>query len=112
MLDVLEEEALPARALDLGAHFMDRLRALASPHVREVRGLGLLVGVELKTKVAPVVRALGEASILALPAGATVLRFLPPLVQPPHPFGGFSLPNGQMLPAQQDRSSISRPWPP
>jgi len=59
---------------------MADLRALRSPLVREVRGRGLLVGVELRQRVTPVLKALMERGVLALPAGPTVLRLLPPLV--------------------------------
>ena len=48
--------------------------------VREVRGLGLMMGVELKEKVAPHLRALMDRGVMALAAGVTVLRFLPPLI--------------------------------
>jgi len=48
--------------------------------VREVRGRGLLVGVELRQRVTPILKALMERGVLALPAGPTVLRLLPPLV--------------------------------
>lgn len=80
-LDVLTHDGLIERAADLGTWMIGQLRAtLPDTHVREVRGLGLLVGVELRTKVAPVLRALQERGVLALPAGANVLRLLPPLV--------------------------------
>jgi len=48
--------------------------------VREVRGLGLMIGIELREKVQPYLVALQERRVLALPAGPTVLRLLPPLV--------------------------------
>ena len=76
----IEAEELPQRAAELGARLIDGLRAIPSPLVREVRGLGLMVGVELKGKVAPYLAALAERGVLALSAGATVMRFLPPLV--------------------------------
>jgi acetylornithine/LysW-gamma-L-lysine aminotransferase len=79
-LRVLQEEGLTERAAHLGALLKTRLSALPSPRIREVRGLGLMLGIELKTKVGPVLRALQEQGVLALPAGATVLRLLPPLV--------------------------------
>ena len=80
-LDVLVNDGLIKRSATLGAWLIERLRAtLPSTHVREVRGLGLMIGIELRSKVAPVLRALQERGILALPAGATVLRLLPPLV--------------------------------
>ncbi len=78
-LDVLEQEGLVERARTLGTWFLERLRAIRHPLVREVRGLGLMVGVELRTKVAPFLQALAEEGVLALPAGLTVIRFLPPL---------------------------------
>ncbi len=79
-LQVLREERLPERAAQLGQRLMDRLRAIQHPLIREVRGQGLMIGMELKVKVSPVLRALQERGVLALPAGATVLRLLPPLV--------------------------------
>ncbi len=79
-LEVLAEERLPERAAEMGAYFLERLRAIESPLIREVRGQGLMIGVELKRKVAPVIQALMAHGVLALPAGMTVVRFLPPLV--------------------------------
>lgn len=79
-LDVLLAEALPQRAERLGAMLLARLRAADLPVVREVRGLGLMVGLELRNRVTPILKALHKHGVLALPAGATVLRLLPPLV--------------------------------
>lgn len=79
-LDVIEREALPARTAALGAHALERLRAVEAPLIREVRGLGLLIGIELKKRVQPYLEALCDRGILALPAGPNVLRLLPPLV--------------------------------
>jgi LysW-gamma-L-lysine/LysW-L-ornithine aminotransferase len=73
-------ETLPARAARLGANFRAQLARIDSPLIREVRGLGLLVGVDLRVKVTPVLQRLQALGVLALPAGPTVLRFLPPLV--------------------------------
>ena len=79
-LEVMRTEDLPGRAARLGDHLLARLRALKSPSIREVRGLGLMVGIDLKIKVTPVLQKLQALGILALPAGSTVLRLLPPLV--------------------------------
>ncbi|HFC10323.1 MAG TPA: aspartate aminotransferase family protein [Chloroflexi bacterium] len=79
-LDVLEGENLPQRAAETGAYFLERLRSIQNPLIREVRGAGLMIGVELKQKVAPVIQGLMAHGVLALPAGMTVVRFLPPLV--------------------------------
>ena len=79
-LDELENKDLAGRAAELGEWFKAELCKIRSPLIREVRGLGLMVGIELKQKVTPYLQALMEAGILALPAGLTVMRFLPPLV--------------------------------
>lgn len=79
-LEVLEEEQLAERAAALGSELIERLRQIRSPLIREVRGLGLMIGIEIKQKVAPYLQALAERGVLALPAGLTVIRLLPPLV--------------------------------
>ncbi len=79
-LDTIEANHLPERAAELGAWFKDQLSQIHSPLVREVRGLGLMVGIELKQKVTPYLQMLMEQGVMALPAGLTVMRFLPPLV--------------------------------
>jgi len=79
-LGVLEDEDLPRQALVKGAYLMDKLKKIESPAIREVRGLGLMIGIELKEKVAPYLKTLQEKKIIALNAGMTVIRLLPPLV--------------------------------
>jgi acetylornithine/LysW-gamma-L-lysine aminotransferase len=79
-LSVIEEEDLPGQALAKGAYLMDKLKKIESPNIREVRGLGLMIGIEMKQKVAPYIKALQEKKIIALNAGMTVIRLLPPLV--------------------------------
>ena len=79
-LDILEREALPERAAALGEYALERLGALRTPLIREVRGRGLLLGIELSRRVQPYLEALRERGVLALPAGPNVIRLLPPLV--------------------------------
>jgi predicted acetylornithine/succinylornithine family transaminase len=69
-------------AAAVGGHFFAGLRALARKHPRivEVRGKGLMIGVEMKEPVAPLVDKLLEAGIVCGPAGPNVLRFIPPLI--------------------------------
>ena len=67
-------------AAERGRQLQDGLRAIASPKVREVRGLGLLCGMELRENAGPTIRALQDRGVLALGAGPTVVRYLPPLV--------------------------------
>lgn len=79
-IEFMEREQLAARAAELGAYLLGRLRRIESPLIREVRGLGLMIGIELKQKVTPYLHALMDRGVLALPAGLNVLRLLPPLV--------------------------------
>lgn len=67
-------------ARERGAQLLDGLRGMESPRIREVRGLGLLVGIELKENAGPTIKALQDRGVLALGAGPTVVRYLPPLV--------------------------------
>ena len=80
VIDAIEAADLPAEAARKGAWAVDRLRRIDSRLIREVRGLGLLIGVDLRHRVTPYLRALMDEGVLALPAGSTVLRLLPPLV--------------------------------
>lgn len=81
VLDAIVEERLMERAATLGDRLLDAWAPLADlPGVREVRGRGLMLGIDLKGKPFPVLDRLVDAGVLALPAGATVVRLLPPLV--------------------------------
>jgi acetylornithine/LysW-gamma-L-lysine aminotransferase len=79
-IDALVGQDLPRQAAETGEYFVGRLREIGSPRIREIRGLGLMIGVELKDKAGPVAQALMQEGVLVLLAGTTVLRFLPPLV--------------------------------
>jgi acetylornithine/LysW-gamma-L-lysine aminotransferase len=79
-IDFTVKKDLPGRAQELGNYFLDKLRSLSSPEIREVRGLGLMLAIELKTKAAPYLNKLLEKGIAPLPTGATYIRLLPPLV--------------------------------
>jgi [amino-group carrier protein]-gamma-(L-lysyl/L-ornithyl)-L-glutamate aminotransferase len=79
-LAVIEEEDLLGQAEAKGNYLMEKLKKIDSPNIREVRGVGLMVGIELKQKVAPYIKALQERRVIALNAGLTVIRLLPPLV--------------------------------
>ncbi|GAC1443540.1 MAG: aspartate aminotransferase family protein [Chloroflexota bacterium] len=65
---------------EVGAIFLDRLRSIESPLIRDVRGIGLMVAVELKRNASSVLRRMQEVGVLAIPAGSTAVRFLPPLI--------------------------------
>jgi acetylornithine/LysW-gamma-L-lysine aminotransferase len=76
----MQEEDLPGQAAAKGKYLIEKLLEINSPNIREVRGIGLMVGIEMKQKVAPYLKALQERRIIALNAGMSVIRLLPPLV--------------------------------
>jgi LysW-gamma-L-lysine/LysW-L-ornithine aminotransferase len=81
-IDALVEENLTAQAASTGKYFKMRLEELQGKHkiIKEVRGLGLMLGVELRFDVLNVILRAAEKGVLMLDAGRNVLRFLPPLV--------------------------------
>ena len=82
-LKVIRDERLAERSAELGEYFIEQLAEIPSPHVREVRGRGLFVGVELKPEAGGARRfceALQEQGILAKESHQHVIRFAPPLV--------------------------------
>jgi len=81
-IDYAVRERLWARAEKLGAMALVGLRGLKAPSVREVRGLGLMIGIELRGKAAPVLQALQDEGVIAIGGGSSVIRLLPPLVIP------------------------------
>ncbi|GHF81409.1 aminotransferase class III-fold pyridoxal phosphate-dependent enzyme [Deinococcus ficus] len=79
-LRAMKREGMAEQAREKGAYMMEKLRAIGSPKIREVRGLGLMIGVELKEKSAPYITALEhDEGVLTLPATPLVVRFLPPV---------------------------------
>ncbi|MBA3414823.1 MAG: aspartate aminotransferase family protein [Chloroflexia bacterium] len=79
-LRALRDRGLYNRSATLGAEVVEGIKGLGSPKVRAVRGRGLMIGVELKERVTPTLRALQERGVLVLPAGPVTFRLLPPLV--------------------------------
>lgn len=80
VLTELRERNLMANASALGERLVAGVLALGSERVRDVRGRGLMVGVELREKVAPVIAQLRRAGLLTIAGGPNVIRLLPPLV--------------------------------
>ena len=82
-LKVIVEEDLPARAADLGGYFTEGLRRIESPHIEEIRGRGLLIGLEIRETSGPArpfCEKLKDLGILAKETHHQVIRFAPPLV--------------------------------
>jgi len=79
-LDVIEREGLPEHAAEVGAYLRGRVEERLGDDVRDVRGDGLMIGIEVKRGSNRLLRDLAiDHQILALPAGRTVVRLLPPL---------------------------------
>ena len=78
-IDYMLENRLDEQAKDKGDYFVGKVKEHKFANVREVRNLGLMIGIELKEKSTPYISKLIEKGVLAMPAGATVLRLLPPL---------------------------------
>ncbi|MCH7675681.1 ornithine--oxo-acid transaminase [candidate division KSB1 bacterium] len=79
-LEVIEEEGLVEKADKLGASFLERLKTIESPHIVDIRGKGLFIGVELDTKARPYCEALKDEGLLCKETHENVIRFAPPLV--------------------------------
>lgn len=77
---VLVEEGLVDRSREVGAYFKGRLERIEGEHIKEVRGKGLMIGVEMTTNARPYCDALRDQGILCKDTHGTVVRFAPPLV--------------------------------
>ncbi len=79
-LEVLENEKLPEKANEMGNYFMEELRKINNPKIKEIRGRGLLIGMELKEPARPYAEKLMEEGLLCKETHEMVIRFAPPLV--------------------------------
>jgi acetylornithine/LysW-gamma-L-lysine aminotransferase len=79
-IDFLQDNELDKNAREMGDYFADKFRENQPGKVRELRQVGLMIGIELKEKATPYLMSLMEEGVLALSAGPTVIRLLPPLV--------------------------------
>lgn len=80
VIDYLQTHNLIEHAARLGERLQQKLRAEKIPAVREIRGMGLMIGIELRFRIGPYLSALQEAGVLAMGAGPQVIRLLPPLI--------------------------------
>ena len=79
-INEIRNRGLPERARVLGTRLMDGLLGIDSPRIREIRGLGLMIAIELRDRAGPVMKGLMERGILALGSGKSTIRLLPPLI--------------------------------
>jgi len=99
-LDVVIDEHLAERAREMGQDLRERLRALQSPLIKEVRGRGLLIGVELHDSARSIAQALLDHSIVAKDTHANVLRIAPPLIIERGEIGSIAAALGSVLSAR------------
>ena len=78
-LRVLVEEKLVERSAELGAYFLSQLQTMRSPDLKQVRGKGLWIGIELHSPARPYCEALKEVGILCKETHDRVIRIAPPL---------------------------------
>jgi ornithine--oxo-acid transaminase len=78
-LDVIEEEKLVDRSLELGQYFFEQLQSIDNPKIKTIRGRGLFIGVELTEAARPYCEQLKEKGLLCKETHDTVIRFAPPL---------------------------------
>lgn len=79
-LDVLKDEELVGRSLELGNYFMEQLKQMHSPLIRQIRGRGLFIGIELNELARPYCEALKDLGLLCKETHDTTIRLAPPLV--------------------------------
>ena len=79
-LEVIVEENLCDKSFEMGTYFQSKLKALNHPKIKEVRGKGLLIGLELTEKARPVCEKLQQLGMLCKDTHGTIIRLTPPLV--------------------------------
>lgn len=79
-LEVIEEEKLVEQSLELGKYFLEKLKTINNPVIKEVRGKGLFIGVELTEAARPYCEQLKDEGLLCKETHDTVIRFAPPLI--------------------------------
>nr|WP_281279866.1 ornithine--oxo-acid transaminase [Cohnella pontilimi] len=79
-MDVLQEEKLVARSAELGDYFQERLKEIRHPAIKEIRGRGLFIGMELHEPARPYCEKLMDMGVLCKETHETTIRFAPPLV--------------------------------
>jgi len=79
-IEVIEEENFVENSLEMGRYMRKQLKKIDSPLIKDVRGRGLFIGVELKEKARPYSEKLKDEGVLVKDTKGTVLRFAPPLI--------------------------------
>ena len=80
LLKEFDEKNILSNVNEVGTYLIEQLKTINSQKIKEVRGLGLMVGIELDTEVKDIVLKCMEKGLLVINAGAKVIRFVPPLI--------------------------------
>jgi len=80
VLDELQDEKVFSHVRDAGGYFLEQLRTLRHASIVDVRGIGFMIGMEFRENVTPILQALQQRHIIAIPAGSNIVRFLPPFL--------------------------------
>ncbi|MBI2036513.1 aspartate aminotransferase family protein [Candidatus Microgenomates bacterium] len=80
VLKEFEDGKVLKHVREMGDYFLAKLKTLKHPKISEVRGIGLMLAIELSQNATPVLKALQNAKIIAIPAGSNIVRFLPPYI--------------------------------
>ena len=78
VLAEFENDELLKHIQEMGDYFLGELKKLTNPKIVDVRGVGLMLGIELNENATSVLKALQQEKIIAIPAGSNIVRFLPP----------------------------------
>lgn len=79
-IEIIQEQKLSKRAAENGQYFLEKLSSIHSDKIIDIRGLGLMLAVELTIKAGKIIQKMSDKGVLALLAGPKVVRFLPPLI--------------------------------
>jgi len=80
VIERISQPAFLANVNETGEYLRERLSEINSPLIKEVRGRGLMVGLELTVDVSPIIDAGYEHGLLMVSAGTNIIRFVPPLI--------------------------------
>lgn len=80
VLQEFEDGKVLKHVKEMGTYFLSQLKTLKHPKITAVRGIGLMLAIELSENATPILKALQQQKIIAIPAGSNIVRFLPPYI--------------------------------
>lgn len=79
VIKAIKKNSLLENAINIGKYFLDELRKIKNPQIKEVRGKGLMIGLELVENVTPFLKSMQEKGLIAASSNSDTIRFLPPI---------------------------------